>query len=117
MRVAFLKNFLLREPAYRMALAAVLTPREEVGQPLMRFLRLKNPEPQPAPADVALSFTVSAEEAPAASGATWVGAVSLNGEGNPAFAIGGSAGIQISGHVGQPRLPRRKRARVDRPLA
>ncbi len=95
-RVAFLKNFLLREPAYRMALAAVLTPREEVGQPLMRFLRLTNPEPQPAPADVALSFAVSAE-APAASGATWVGAVSVNGEGNPAFASGGSAGVQVSG--------------------
>ncbi len=43
MRVAFLKNFLLREPAYRVALAAVLTPREEVGQPLMRFLRLEEP--------------------------------------------------------------------------
>jgi hypothetical protein len=90
-RVAFLKNFLLREPAYRMALAAVLTPREEVGQPIMRFLRLKNPEPQPAPADIALTFAVSAETA-APAGTTWVGAVSLNGEGNPALATGGAAG-------------------------
>ena len=95
-RVAFLKNFLLREPAYRMALAAVLTPREEVGQPIMRFLRLKNPEPQPAPADIALTFAVSAETA-APAGTTWVGAVSLNGEGNPALATGGAAGIRIAG--------------------
>jgi Tfp pilus assembly protein PilF len=98
-RVAFLKNFLLREPAYRMALAAVLTPREEVGQPLMRFLRLTNPEPQPAPADTALTFTVSAE-ASAPAGSSWVGAVSLNGEGNPALATGGSAGVRIPGVSG-----------------
>ena len=58
MRVAFLKNVLLREPSYRAALAEVSTPREEVGQPLMRFLRLKNPDPQPAPADETLTFTV-----------------------------------------------------------
>ena len=57
-RVAFLKNFLLREPVYRVALAEVSTPREEVGQPLTRFLRLKNPDPQPAPADEALAFTI-----------------------------------------------------------
>ena len=50
-RVAFLKNVLLREPVYRGALAEISTPRAEVGQPLTRFLRLKNPEPQPAPAD------------------------------------------------------------------
>jgi len=98
-RVAFLKNFLLREPAYRRALAAVLTPREEVGQPLMRFLRLTNPEPQPAPADTALSFTVSAE-AGAPSGVTWVSAVSLNGEGNSSLATAGSPGIHIAGVSG-----------------
>jgi Tfp pilus assembly protein PilF len=97
-RVAFLKNFLLREPAYRMALAAVLTPREEVGQPLMRFLRLTNPEPQPSPADTALTFAVSAESGTAA--APWVGAVSLDGEGNPALATAASTGLQIAGVAG-----------------
>jgi Tfp pilus assembly protein PilF len=99
-RVAFLKNFLLREPAYRMALAAVLTPREEVGQPLMRFVRLTNPEPQPAPADTGLTFTFSVQSQ-ATAAATWVGAVSLNGEGNPALATGGGAGIQIAGFSGR----------------
>ena len=66
MRVAFLKNVLLREPAYRAALAEVSTPRAEVGQPLTRFLRLKNPDPQPAPADAALTFTI--EPSPDARG-------------------------------------------------
>ena len=49
-RVAFLKNVLLREPAYRRALRAVSTPRDEVGEPLVRFLALENPPPQPAAA-------------------------------------------------------------------
>jgi Tfp pilus assembly protein PilF len=99
MRVAFLKNFLLREPAYRMALAEVRTPREEVGQPLMRFLRLKNPDPQPSPADETLAFTV--ETVPnARPGFSWVGAVSLTGEGNPLVATAGPLGVQLPGPPG-----------------
>ena len=43
----------------------------------MRFLRLKNPDPQPAPADEALTFTI-ADVADARPGASWVGAVSLD---------------------------------------
>jgi hypothetical protein len=57
-RVAFLKNVLLRAPAYRAALAAVQTPRAEIGEPLTRFVRLRNPEPQPAPPDTGLAFQV-----------------------------------------------------------
>lgn len=57
-RVAFLKNVLLREAAYRAALAAVSTPRAEIGEPLTRFVRMKNPEPQPAAPDTGLAFQV-----------------------------------------------------------
>ena len=83
-RVAFLKNFLLREPAYRAALAEVSTPREEVGQPLTRFLRLKNPAPDPAPVDDKLVFAIQ-PLADTAWQAAWVAPVSLTGEGNPAL--------------------------------
>ncbi len=58
--VAFLKNVLLRVPEYRRALAEVSTPREEVGEPLSRFLTLTNPEPHPAPPDTALTFALGA---------------------------------------------------------
>jgi tetratricopeptide (TPR) repeat protein len=95
-RVAFLKNFLLREPIYRVALAEVTTPREEVGQPLMRFLRIKNPDPQPAPADQTLRFTIG----PAAGvpvGARWVAPISLTGEGNEVIAAADAATIRIEG--------------------
>ena len=56
--IAFLKNVLLRVPAYRRALGEVSTPREEVGEPFDRFITLRNPEAQPAPADGALAFAV-----------------------------------------------------------
>jgi hypothetical protein len=95
-RVAFLRNVLLREPAYRAALAEISTPRAELGQPLTRFLRLKNPDPEPAPADEALTFAV--ENIPhTTAGASWAGVVSLTGDGNPVAAIAGPSGVYLSG--------------------
>ena len=95
-RVAFLKNFLLREPIYRVALAEVTTPREEVGQPLTRFLRMKNPDPQPAPADEALRFSL--EGVPGTTNdAAWAGPVSLTGEGNEAIASAAAGEVRIAG--------------------
>ncbi|HEX7086801.1 MAG TPA: FG-GAP-like repeat-containing protein [Vicinamibacterales bacterium] len=58
--MAFLKNVLLRAPEYRRALAAVSTPREEVGEPLERFLVLDNPDPQPSEPDTGLTMTLQA---------------------------------------------------------
>jgi tetratricopeptide (TPR) repeat protein len=81
-RVAFLKNVLLREPAFRAALAQVSTPREEVGRPLVRFVVLKNPDPQPAAADTAMTFAVE-PLADRPRDASWVAAVSLDGEARP----------------------------------
>ena len=94
--ITFLKNVLLREPAYRSALADVSTPLAEVGRPVMRFLRLKNPEPQPAPPDQGLAFT-AANLAGAPPGASWIGAVSLDGTGNPVVATAGPAGVRLPG--------------------
>jgi tetratricopeptide (TPR) repeat protein len=79
-RVSFLKNVLLREAAYRRALAAVSTPRAEIGEPVPRFLALRNPEAQPAAPDGALAFRVEAFGAPGAGTAI---AAWLTGEGAP----------------------------------
>ena len=103
--ITFLKNVLLREPAYRAALADVSTPRAEVGRPVMRFLRLKNPDPQPAPPDQGLSFTVAAlvDAGPSAtsisgiSGISAITAVSLDGTGNPIVVTAGPAGVHLPG--------------------
>jgi len=95
-RVAFLKNVLLREPSYRAALAEVSTPRAEVGQPLMRFVRLANPDPSPAPADEALTFAL-APVADAPAGAVWAGAISLDGEAPPVVVSARASGVRVSG--------------------
>lgn len=92
-RVAFLKNVLLREAAYRAALAAVSTPRAEIGEPLTRFVRLKNPEPQPAPPDTSLAFQVE----PAGDGPVGAAlALWPNGEAAP-LVVSAGATLTIGG--------------------
>ncbi len=98
-RVAFLKNVLLAEATYRAALAEVSTPQTEIGRPLTRFLRMRNPDPEPAPPDDALAFT--SEAIPLAPpGASWAGAVSLTGDGNPIIGIAGASGVYLPGGPG-----------------
>jgi Tfp pilus assembly protein PilF len=95
-RVAFLKNVLLREPAYRAAVAAVATPSTEVGHPLERFLRLKNPDPSPAAADGSLAFTIQPVPA-AVPDSTWAGAAMLDDGGTPVLVSAGGSGVRIAG--------------------
>jgi tetratricopeptide (TPR) repeat protein len=81
--VIFLKNVLIRDPEYRAALAAVSTPRNEVGEPLMRLITLKNPDPQPAPADGQLAFSIDTRPVVSLPAPSWAGAVWLTGDGAP----------------------------------
>lgn len=84
--IAFLKNVLMRLPEYRQWLAAVSTPREEVGEPIERFLLLPNPSPQPAAPDLALTFTAEPVAMLADTKAVWAGAFIPGREGNPIVA-------------------------------
>ena len=81
--IIFLKNVLIRDPEYRAALAAVSTPRSEVGEPLTRFITLRNPVPQPAAADEQLAFTSDASATVRVANAAWGGAVWLAGDTPP----------------------------------
>jgi tetratricopeptide (TPR) repeat protein len=81
--VIFLKNVLIREPVYRAALAEVSTPRSEVGEPLVRFVVLRNPDPQPAAADEQLAFAVDSAPRVSVAGASWAGPVWLTGDVRP----------------------------------
>ena len=86
--VVFLKNVLIREPIYRAALAEVSTPRSEVGEPLLRFVTLRNPEPQPAVPDEQLAFSADATAVPAVPAATTAGVFWLTGDARPTlFAV------------------------------
>ena len=91
--VAFLKNVLVRVPEYRRALGAVSTPRDEVGEPLLRFLVLANPTPEAAPPDGALAFTV---EPWRAGDAGSVGPLSLGGEGPPLLVAASAQAVIVA---------------------
>ena len=95
--VIFLKNVLIREPAYRMALTAVSTPRSEVGEPLVRLITLRNPDPQPAPADERLALSVEPSPTLPVAGATWAGAVWLTGDGRPTLLAASARSFRLGG--------------------
>ena len=94
--VIFLKNVLIREPEYRAALAAVSTPRAEVGEPMVRLISLPNPDPQPAAADDQLAFLPDASPAVAVPAAAWAGALWLTGEGAPALVSASPRELRVS---------------------
>jgi tetratricopeptide (TPR) repeat protein len=100
--VIFLKNVLIREPEYRSAVAAVSTPRSEVGEPLVRLIALRNPDPQPAPADEQLAFTTDSPTALASLAPAWAGVVWLNGEGRPTLYAAGPRDVRIGTGVALP---------------
>jgi Tfp pilus assembly protein PilF len=104
-RVAFLKNVLVRVPEYRRALAAVSTPRDEVGEPLVRLLALPNPEPRPAAPDEALQFAIEPIAGLETPGTAWVGPVWLNGEGRPAVAAADRQDLRFAAMATGPRTP------------
>jgi tetratricopeptide (TPR) repeat protein len=84
--VIFLKNVLIPEPEYRAALAAVSTPRSDVGEPLVRLITLENPSPQPAPADEQLAFAIDAQPIVSSPGTSWGSIAWLTGDA-PATAL------------------------------
>ena len=94
--IAFLKNVLMRLPEYRRWLAALSTPREEVGEPIDRFLSLPNPKPQPAAADESLAFTVRAG-ATGAPAAGWAGLCGWAWTGCRCLQHGDDATVRLGG--------------------
>lgn len=97
-RVAFLRNVLLRVSEYRQSLLAVRYPPEIAGEPFTRFVKLPSPNPQPAPPDEALSFAVEPLTGVAsADKPSWVGAVSLNGEGAPVVLTANAREVRVEG--------------------
>ncbi|HKQ53721.1 MAG TPA: FG-GAP-like repeat-containing protein [Pyrinomonadaceae bacterium] len=86
-RVAFLRNVLVRVAEYRTSLAAVKVQPGEDAEPFTQFLRLENPAFQPAPPDEALAFNAEPVTEFQNDKWDWVGAVSLDGEGEPVVVV------------------------------
>jgi tetratricopeptide (TPR) repeat protein len=100
-RIAFLRNVLVRVSEYRNDLSVIKPPPGEEAQPFTRFIDLESPTFASAPADTAISFlSESIPNAPAGKW-SWIGAISLNGEGVPAIVLANEKEVRI-GDVSYP---------------
>jgi Tfp pilus assembly protein PilF len=81
LRVAFLRNVLLRVPSYRQSADAVKTPPASAGEPFTKFLKLPSPSSEPAPPDLSTHFESQALAGVPAGHVQWVRAVYLDGSG------------------------------------
>jgi Tfp pilus assembly protein PilF len=98
-RIAFLRNSLMRVPDFRQSLNLIQPTAGNEATPFIRFLLLPSPTFTPPPADTAINFQAEAMTG-LSSGArspwTWIGAVSLSGAGAPAIAVGNSHTVKLS---------------------
>jgi Tfp pilus assembly protein PilF len=96
-QVQFLKNVLVRVPAYRQNLDEIRTPANLGAQPISRFLRLPVPSSEPAPADAKLTFTTQDFPAVSPNGVLWVGAIPLTDQGVTSVVWADTSGVHLPG--------------------
>ncbi|HEU4479714.1 MAG TPA: FG-GAP-like repeat-containing protein [Pyrinomonadaceae bacterium] len=94
-RITFLRNVLLRVSEYRNDLLIIKPPPGEEAQPFTRFLKIETPTFAPAPADTAISFSSDPVPNVPAGKWSWIGAISLNGEGAPAVVLANEKEVRI----------------------
>lgn len=91
-QAVFLRNLLVRVPAYRQSLDAVRTPAVFIADPFIRFIKLPTPDSKPAEPDLSLAFTV----AKSANGpALWAGALALDDSGQFRIVEADSTAVKI----------------------
>ena len=92
----FLRNVLVRVPAYRQSLDEVRTPVTTAGEPFLKFLKLPSPRSEPDPPDTSLRFEAKTA-LPAHSGRTaWAGAIALDADSNPVSAWADGSKLHLS---------------------
>ena len=95
LQAVFLRNVLEPLPVFRRNLLEIKPSQGEDADPLTHLLRMQTPSPLPSPADAAMSFRE--QPLPADGGPwTWIGAVSMNGEGAPVIAEANGRAVQLS---------------------
>ena len=85
-QVQFLRNVLLRVPAYRTDLDRIKTPATLVAEPFTRFLKLPSPTSKAAPPDLSVHFDDKPLSPPATSKVSWLGVLVLDDQSAPAVA-------------------------------
>ena len=112
-QITFLRNVLVRVSEYRNDLAVIKPPPGEEAQPFTRFINMESPTFAAAPADTAISFLSEPVPNAPAGKWSWIGAISLNGEGAPAIVLANEKEVRIgnasypfpSGPMGVPPGP------------
>lgn len=95
-RTIFLRNVLMRVPEFRTSLATIQSQPGEGAQPFTHPLRMESPASTPAPADMAMSFSIHPITNPDNTHWDWIGSISLNGEGAPVIAMANAHEVQLS---------------------
>jgi Tfp pilus assembly protein PilF len=98
-RTVFLRNTLMRVAEFRESLAVLKAPAGEEAEPFTHFLKMETPDFSPAPADTSLAFDVKPVSAPGAKGDekwSWVGAIALQGTGNPVLGFANSREVRLA---------------------
>ena len=98
-RVAFLRNSLMRLPAFRQSLGVIQPVAGNEAVPFSHFLLLPTPVFAPAAADRSIHFAPAAIanlEPQGAQSWSWAGAISLTGEGEPVTAVANAQMVKLS---------------------
>lgn len=85
-QVQFLRNVLLRVPAYRTDLDRIKTPATLVAEPFTRFLKLPSPASKAAAPDMAVHFDSQPLNPSVTGKASWLGILALDDQSAPAVA-------------------------------
>ena len=88
-QLAFLRNVLLSDPVYRQDLATLRVPVEQIGLPLIEFVRVQRPLAAPSPPDDSLEFVVERFLQSNLEPQSWIAAVALGNEALPAIFFAG----------------------------
>jgi tetratricopeptide (TPR) repeat protein len=96
LRTTFLRNVLMRLPAFRQDLAAIKPQPGEEAQPFTHFLRMQTPTFTPAPPDMAMTFLPESLSDPEKKEWSWIGAVSLGDTGAPTIVEANATEVSIA---------------------
>jgi Tfp pilus assembly protein PilF len=94
--VQFLRNVLLRVPAYRADLDQVRTSPTLVAQPFTHFLRLPSPSSEPAAADSQLRFESQPVAQIGQAKTAWIDAIFLDDHSPPALAWSDGGSLRLA---------------------
>jgi Tfp pilus assembly protein PilF len=96
LRSVFLRNVLMRVPAFRNSLNEIRLAEGEEAQPFTQFLRLPSPPSTPAPPDAAITFATQPIPAFGGEHWDWIGSISLSGEGAPTIAVANAKQVRLA---------------------